>query len=61
MRLLERLADPADAPANKALGQVLETWRRPVEQRIKHVDLPVLLENRIEILRQAAALLGVSQ
>jgi hypothetical protein len=26
----------------------------PVEQRIKHVDLPVLLENRIEILRQAA-------
>jgi hypothetical protein len=37
MRLLERLADPADAPAKKALGQVLETWRRPVEQRIKNM------------------------
>ena len=61
MHLLEQLADPADVLANKALGHVRETWRQRSEERIGYVGLPVLLENRIEVLRQAAALLTVSQ
>jgi hypothetical protein len=57
MDSLERLANPSDVAASQALGQVFQTWRRSLEQRDRNVELPVLLENRIEILAQAAELL----
>jgi hypothetical protein len=61
IRLLERLANPTDVPAKIALDHVSRIWRRPAEERFNQVDRPVLLENRIEVLQQAAALLALSQ
>jgi hypothetical protein len=46
-----RFTDPKDFPAKAALSNVLEGWRSQPS------DLPVLLENRIEILQQALNLL----
>ncbi len=43
--------DPKDFPAKAALSNVLEGWRSQPS------DIPVLLENRIEILRQAVNVL----
>jgi hypothetical protein len=57
----ERLGNPADVPAKIALDNVSRIWRRPAEERFNQVDRLVLLENRIEVLQQAAALLGLSQ
>jgi len=56
MRSLERLADPCDAQAHEALDRVCATWRSCVPLN-EQVDIPVLLENRVEMLSQAAALL----
>ncbi len=56
MRSLERLADPCDAQAHEALDRVSATWRSCVPLN-EQADIPVLLENRVEMLSQAAALL----
>lgn len=56
-RALERVADATDVPATEALIRVLQRWRLPCEKLSGHVAFPVLLENRIEVLCQAAALL----
>lgn len=57
-RALERLTDPTDEPAREVLDRVLQRWRLPREQSTGHLDFPVLLEIRVEVLRQAAALLA---
>jgi hypothetical protein len=49
---LERLSNANDAPAKNALNRVLESWQTS-EQQSARINIPVLLENRIEILRQA--------
>jgi hypothetical protein len=36
---------------------VLESWQ-PSEQRPARINIPVLIENRIEVLRQAVLLLN---
>jgi hypothetical protein len=72
-RLLERISDASDLPANEALTRALESfsfWRhseqptqipRMCESMINNAftEVPGLLENRIELLRQAALLLDV--
>jgi len=72
-RLLERISDASDLPANEALTRALESfpsWRhsdhrstqtpRMFESMINNAftEVPGLLENRIELLRQTALLLG---
>jgi hypothetical protein len=54
MGFLERFIDPADYVAHEALSAVLQTWQRPGFA----LNVPLLLENRIEILSQAASAVG---
>lgn len=56
MDLLERFTNKADHAAYEALNDVLQTWRRPAFA----TTMPLLLENRIEILSQAASIVGQS-
>jgi hypothetical protein len=56
MRSLERLADPYDAHAREVLDGVCATWRSCVPLN-EQAHIPVLLENRLEVLSQAAAVL----
>jgi hypothetical protein len=55
---LERLRNSRDADAKNALNAVLQGWQRSSGKADQSVDRPVLLENRIEILYQASAVLG---
>ncbi len=57
LRALERLADPNDAPAKEALDRVCRIWRSSEQVSVGRVYIPLLLENRIEVLRLAATLL----
>jgi hypothetical protein len=54
---LERLTNQSDELAKGALSRVLESWQ-PSEQRPARINIPVLIENRIEVLRQAVLLLN---
>ncbi len=56
-RALERLADPTDVPATEAVLRVLQRWHQPCLDLRGHLAFPIVLENRIEVLCQAAALL----
>jgi hypothetical protein len=47
LRSFERFADPKDFPAKAVLSGVRKAWQS------QSLNLPVLIENRIEILRQA--------
>jgi hypothetical protein len=53
---LKRLTNQSDELAKGALSRVLESWQAS-EQRPAGINTPVLIENRIEVLRQAALLL----
>jgi hypothetical protein len=55
-RSLERLGDSTDAPAMRALDQTVRAWRLPGTLPGRR-ELAGLLENRIEMLSQAAAVL----
>ncbi|MEA2261203.1 MAG: hypothetical protein QOJ51_4028 [Acidobacteriaceae bacterium] len=55
--LFDRLADPSDKSASHTLTRVLESWR-PSERRSAREDMPELLESRIQIMREAALMLG---
>jgi hypothetical protein len=54
LRALDRFADPSDIRARDALSLVLQSWGYD-DPRSAVQRLPVLLENRIEILCQAAS------
>lgn len=56
---LVRIGDSTDRPAQRALDQVIEVWR-PAAPPQRRFELPVVLENRIEMLSQAAAVLAAS-
>jgi TniQ len=58
-RSLVRLGDSTDASAMHALDQTIGAWRLS-GQLPGRPELPVLLENRIEMLSQAAAVLADS-
>jgi hypothetical protein len=55
---LVRFGDSTDKSAQRALDQIIGVWNpSPVNDR-RRLDLPVILENRIEILSQAATALA---
>jgi hypothetical protein len=55
IRLLDRFADPSDYQASDALSLVQQSWEYD-DPRSTGQILPVLLENRIEVLSQVASL-----
>jgi hypothetical protein len=57
-QLFDRLNDPGDLSAADALANVLRTWIAN-SGSYQQERLAVLLENRIEILKQAALVVGV--
>jgi hypothetical protein len=59
-QLLDRLNNPNDLTAFNALANVLRTWTAN-SGSYSQERLPVLLENRIEILKQAALVLASSR
>jgi hypothetical protein len=55
--LLDRFADPGDYQASDALSRVQQAWGYD-HPRSAGRSLPVLLENRIEVLCQVASLVA---
>jgi hypothetical protein len=55
MHALGRFADPSDVRANEALSRVCAIWRAcaPLGERM---NIPLLLENSVEVLSQALAM-----
>jgi hypothetical protein len=60
-RSLEQFADPTDQLADATLGLILNRWVTRDSQYAGPKQFPILLENRIEILCQAAEQLELSQ
>jgi len=60
-RSFDRFANSKDQLAADALGLVLNRWVMPDAKSTKHARFPILLENRIEILCQAAEQLKLTQ